>query len=783
MCRVYPENRVSWSQAMSQHKASSPLPVDIELCIEEEPIHIPGLIKPYGVLLALAEPDLTILQVSNNTQELLGIATAALLNRNLDILLGSKQVKALKACLEGDFGSINPLKLSIKHAGKSLLFDGIIHRYDGVVILELEPTSSKQPVTFFTFYHRVKSAIDQVHQATSSTELYNLIAKETRQLTGFDRVMIYQFDAVGAGTVVAENKSESLKESYLGLHYPATDIPNQARRLFALTKVRVIPNIHYQPVEIIPRHHPLTHKPLDLSLSVLRSVSPIHLEYLHNMGVVATMVVAIMNHQQLWGLIACHHSAANPVSYEVRTACEFLGQIMSLELSAQEANDDLDYKLQLATAQANLIESISTSNTLQEGLTKTPTHLLELVGAQGCAICLKDEITIAGQTPALAEIKQVLQWLKTQPNLQENIFCTDALPKVYPAAEAFKAVASGLLVLTLSKSQQHYLLWFRPEVIQTVSWAGNPDDNYVADQTGELKLCPRRSFELWKETVRLQSLPWKWVEIEAAQEFRSALVSLILRQADELAKINLELKRSNTELDAFAYIASHDLKEPLRGIHNYANFLMEDYGDVLEAEGVAKLQTLVRLTQRMENLINSLLHYSRLGRSKLLRQSIDLNEMVNQVIATLKISQLSAGEIDFRLPQPLPVITCDRTQVTELFTNLISNAIKYNTSPQKWIEIGQIEPSVDRDGADPFKPAEITFYVRDNGIGIPEQHLDKIFDIFRRLHAQTDYGGGTGVGLTIARKIAERHGGRIWATSRAGQGSTFYFTLPEEAAV
>jgi light-regulated signal transduction histidine kinase (bacteriophytochrome) len=248
-------------------------------------------------------------------------------------------------------------------------------------------------------------------------------------------------------------------------------------------------------------------------------------------------------------------------------------------------------------------------------------------------------------------------------------------------------------------------------------------------------------------------------------------VGVVLRQADELASMNTELQRSNEDLDSFAYIASHDLKEPLRGIHNYANFLMEDYAEVLNDDGIEKLQTLVRLTQRMEDLINSLLYFSRLGRVELIVETVNLDEVVHQAIATLAIAR-PHNEVEFQIPQPLPSIKGDRAQMNELFTNLISNAIKYNDKAKQWIEIGFV--AEDEENFDLYPP---TFYVRDNGIGILPEHLDKIFQIFRRLHGRDEFSGGTGVGLTIARKIVERHGGKIWIESTYGQGSTFYFTL------
>jgi two-component system, chemotaxis family, sensor kinase Cph1 len=765
---------------MIQTPAIASSAVNAILSPEEEIIRIPGFIKPYGVLIALEEPQLEIVQISSNTQELLGIPLKQLLNQPLAKLLGAPQTSELKKSLGSDFSRINPLRISIKQSGKTLFFDGIIHRYDGIAMLELLPTKSEAPSTFFNFYHLVKTATDRIQEATTTAELSKIAVQEFRNLTEFDRVMVYKFDAEGAGTVVAEAKCESVKDSYLGLCYPATDIPEEARQLFFLNKVRVIPDVNDQPVAIVPAYHPKTDRPLDLSLSTLRGVSPSHIEYLQNMGVVGSLVIALTKRKALWGLISCHHYSPKPVRYELQTACEFLGQVMSLELVSQEENDDLDYKVKLNTAQSRLLESIAIAHTLRDGLMQSCSQLLDLVGAQGCAICINGDITVRGETPSQEDLQGLVQWLESEA--KDNLFSTDCLCNSYPAAEQFKDVASGLLVLTLSKVQKNYLLWFRPEIIQTVSWAGNPDDSYQVDETGVRKLCPRQSFELWKETVQFKSQPWLTVELEAAREFRSALVGLILRQADELAKMNAELVRSNTELDAFAYISSHDLKEPLRGIHNYANFLMEDYGAVLDEGGVAKLQTLVRLTQRMENLINSLLHYSRLGRAELSRKPTDLNELVQQVIATLKMSP-SRASVDFRLPKPLPIVNCDRTQVSELFTNLISNAIKYSDSSEKWVEIGFIEAETgNKDVKIPYSSYP-TFYVRDNGIGILEQHQDKIFHIFRRLHAQDDYGGGSGAGLTIAKKIAEHHGGEIWVSSKLAEGSTFYFTLPDEEKI
>ncbi|MGA9383246.1 MAG: ATP-binding protein [Phormidium sp.] len=748
--------------------------VDLTSC-DREPIHIPGSIQPHGFLLILQEPELKIIQVSENTTEFIGKQPEKLLNTYLENLLKPKQIEAVKKCLESDFENVNPLKLTFKTKSKLVIFDGIIHRFHGVLFLELEPTKTKTPPDFFGFYYLVRGTISKLQNASNLSEMCNVIVRELQKITGFDRVMVYQFNQTGSGTVIAEAKREDITP-YLGLRYPASDIPKQAKQLYTCNWLRLIPNANYQPVSLIPSLNPLTNSPTDLSLSVLRSVSPIHIQYLNNMGVAASMSISLIKNKKLWGLIACHHQSIKHISYEMRTACEFLGQVVSGELIAKEDNEDLDYKIQLKEILARFIGSIPQNNDLIDGLTQSEADLLALTGAQGVAVCQDKQWILIGQTLEITDLENLLEWIETK--IEGNLFYSDALPQEYPEAERYKQIVSGVIALAISKVHRNYILWFRPEVIQTVNWGGNPNKPVEVTEDDILQLSPRKSFGLWQETVKGKSLAWKPCEIEAVLELRSAIVGIVLRRADELAKINIELERSNNELDAFAYIASHDLKEPLRGIHNYASFLIEDYADVLHEEGISKLETLVRLTQRMEDLIDSLLHFSRLGRIALNWQETDLNDLIKNVIDVLNLS-LAMSNVEIRIPRVLPKVKCDRVQMSEVFSNLISNAIKYNDRTEKWIEIGFLDfDNQSRHGAEQSSEAAIAFYVQDNGIGIREYHLENIFRIFKRLHGQKKYGGGTGAGLTIAKKIVERHGGKIWVESNFGEGSTFYFTLP-----
>ncbi|WP_310490271.1 GAF domain-containing protein, partial [Chamaesiphon sp. VAR_69_metabat_338] len=672
---------------------------------DREPIHTPNAIQSHGVLLTFSETDLEILQISQNSQVWLGRSPADFLGQPLSVLMERSQIAAIQSCINADFENVNPLRLSLQVNGKSEEFEGIVHRSDGVVVLELERVATgadleakgQQGVSFFDFYKFVKAPIDRIQSTQTLTELAEQTVNTIRTLTGFDRVMLYRFEPDGSGNVIAEAKAGQIG-SFLGLHYPASDIPQQAKELYRLNLLRIVSDVAYEPVGLEPLLNPATGAPLDLSLSVLRSVSPMHIKYLQNMGVQASMSISLLRvggaspseNRQLWGLIACHHYAPKQLSYETRTICEFLGQVISFEVGAKADAEDADYKLQIQTAQAKFVNTIASCQTLSEGFERNPADLMALVRASGVVFCERGRVECFGQTPPTATIASLIEWIESQLS-EESIYSTNTLVDDYQPFSPYQDVASGLLALRISRIQHTYLLWFRPEVLQTIEWGGEPNKPVEVGDANELRLTPRTSFELWRETVQRTSLPWKTCEIEAALELRMRIIGIVLQKADELAVLNAELERSNVELDSFAYVASHDLKEPLRGIHNYSTFLIEDYGDKLGEDGTHKLATLMRLTQRMEDLIESLLHYSRCGRTELQFEPVNLADVVESVIEMIKIGQPAA--VEFEISRPLPTVECDRTQLAELFTNLISNGIKYNDRDVKSIEIGYILPT------------------------------------------------------------------------------------------
>ncbi len=735
--------------------------VNLTNCAKEQ-IHIPSSIQSYGALIIVDRKSLQVVQASINVQDIIGYKYSDLLNSHLNKILSNSNIQSIHNCLDKDFYSINPLKIDINNQTLNL----IIHENNNFIYLEFEPIDEQYNHDLFTFYKMTKQVIEDMQHSTNFQELSEVIVKNIRELTKFDRVMVYRFDEDGSGHVIAEAKKEEIN-SFYGLRYPATDIPQPARKLYILNYIRLIDNVERKGVYLPP--HPQTNVPFDLSYCNLRSISPIHVEYLNNMGVKASMSISIIQDHKLWGLIACHHYQPKYISYEVRSACEFLGKVMSLNLIAKADREDLKYKMQIKANLSGLFKHISQKVDIMENLIDNTDLLKSIVDSSGLAICIQDQITIYGQTPEQNQIHDLVSWLKD--NHDRNLFYTDNLSHIYPPAAAFKTLASGIIILYLSRIENSYIIWFRPEVAQTIKWAGNPNKEVKVEADGTLTLSPRKSFEIWRETVTGKSLPWLDYEIQQVQELRNLLVDILFKKSTELVELNLELQKSNDELDSFAYIASHDLKEPLRGIYNYSYLLIEDYEHILDTEGSRKLNTLMSLTKKMEKLIDALLHYSRLGRQELVVQDVDIEAIISQDIALiLEISQQE--KLDIRIPRKIPIFLADKILVEEVFMNLITNGFKYNNQAEKWIELGYL--------INPQLSSQLIFYVKDNGIGIQQHHQEIIFRIFKRLHGEKKFGGGTGAGLTIVKKIIERHGGKIWVESNYGEGTTFYFTLAAE---
>lgn len=763
------------------------------LSCEDESILAPGYIQPHGILLVLQEPELNILQVSENVESVFQIAASALLGQPLQRLFPPSQVKKILSYLAQDnLEACNPFELKtsrqITQTGgspKAQTLKGIMHRTAHGVILEVEPQRSPNPPNPIQFYHYLKTSIANLRTASDLTELAAILAKEVRSMTGFDRVMVYQFQADLSGVVIAEEKQPHL-ESYLGLHYPAIDIPPTARKLFYQNWLRIIPDINYQPVLLVPTSHPLTHQPLDLSAASLRGVAPPHVEYLQNMGVAASMTISLIGEKKLWGLIACHHYSPKFIDYETSKACEFLGQFASLELAHQQDQELSLYRTQAKSIQDNLRQALlQDSNFIEQVLIHHATHLLALVHAQGAAILLDQELTLIGQTPTEPEVRDLVTWL-VEHN-QETVFSTAALSSLYPPARQFKQQASGMLAISIRlshvKQKSYHVLWFKPEQVQTVDWAGNPSDAMSINEVGQLQLSPRKSFELWKETVRERSDPWQTVEIEAALEMRNTLMLAVL----EFSQVALEQTAeraaiANRAKSQFLAKMSHELRTPLNAILGFTQLMYRDRS--LSDEFRNHLDIVSRSGEHLLTLINDVLEMSKIeaGQIILTQSCFDLHRLIYSIKNLFALKAANKGlDLVVDLHPQLPCYVCgDEGKLRQILINLLGNAIKFTAIGHVALHVKVVAHSAP--GEDSHLPVALSplmdpnltvlFQVEDTGPGIPHQELGAIFEAFM----QTERGRqaqGTGLGLSISRQFARLMGGDITVQSQLGQGSTF----------
>jgi len=370
------------------------------------------------------------------------------------------------------------------------------------------------------------------------------------------------------------------------------------------------------------------------------------------------------------------------------------------------------------------------------------------------------------------EVRALYRWLSERDD-SEEVFVSEALSEAFPAAAAFAERASGLLAISVSKKYASYILWFRPEVVRTVKWGGNPVKAVRPDpEGGPDRLHPRKSFEIWKETVKGRYMPWTLPEVEAAKDLRASVLGIVLRRAEELAAISEELQRSNKELEAFSYSVSHDLRAPFRHIVGYSNLLKTREGANLSEKGRHYVETIIEAAFSAGTLVDNLLSFSQMGRHALNKVTGDLNALVEEVRRKVQRDITPDRTVRWEIGD-LGRVHADPVMLRLVIENLLSNAVKYSRGkPVAVVEIGRAPP---QDG-------EAVFYVRDNGAGFDMAYVDKLFGVFQRLHRVEEF-EGTGIGLANVRRIVERHGGRTWAEGRLGEGATFYFTLPirEEA--
>ncbi len=505
---------------------------DLTNC-ERELIHLAGSVQPHGVLLSVREPGLVIMQASANAGALLGVAQDALLGQPLAALGGDLAERVAQLAAEPHLEEPVPLRCRVAARGAEAAFEGVVHRVPGqALVVEIEPLDTPAdgvPVVDIdgdSLQRQLNLAVQRFGAASTLGTLADAVVRCVRDLTGYDRVMVYKFDPEGHGKVIAEARDPRL-ESLLGHHYPSTDIPQRARDLYLRNRVRLLVDVDYRAAELVPRLVPGLGTELDMSMCALRSMSPLHLQYLRNMGVTATLVVSLVREGQLWGLVACHHYRPFNLRYAVRAACDLLAEVVATRIAAIENYAYAQVAIQVRRLEQRLIEATSTEGDWRLALLRNPRTLLQPLDATGAALFTDDEILTTGEVPSTPQLRALQQWVQTQAQPGERLFHCSSVERANPALASLTPTASGVIAARLASDRPDYLMWFRKEQLLTVTWAGNPAKAVVA--TNPMELSPRSSFAAWSELVRGTALPWSGSELALARAIGASLVDIIVQ--------------------------------------------------------------------------------------------------------------------------------------------------------------------------------------------------------------------------------------------------------------
>jgi len=738
---------------------------------EAEPIHIPGSIQPFGYLLALNKTDHTIQYCSENC--------TTLFNKPLNQILGQPLSDFFK---QEDADSFAAYSVKTEEAEKPFAFTVGNQSYHVTafstkenMVMEFEPFSPKG-LEMTDLFFQTKRFAYSTEIADNLQMLCQDVADETRKITGYDRVMIYRFDKDYNGQVFAESRIDSM-EPFLGLYYPETDIPVQARELFLLNRIRMIANVHLPNVPLYALDENANNKSLELSLSTLRSSSPLHIQYLINMGVGATFTIALINHGKLWGLIACHHYAPKHIPYHVRLAAHLQGIFLSSQIDVRQVADEFELVKEIEKKLDDLHKIMAGS---EQSLAEEQTliQLKNLLNADAVVIAYKETFYKHGLLPPDEKLNDLMNWLDT--SIDNGVFQTSRLADSYPQAAGLGSQVAGVIYLPIGKQTKNGIAWIRQEVEKTVNWGGNPSKSMNIDLENR-SLSPRKSFALWKEAVKGQSAPWKKPEIKAASVICSYIqhqFHLADMQAEELRYLNLndKLKIANEELFNMNWISTHDLKEPLRKIQMFASVILQKQTEIPEwiITNVLRMQS---SAARMQNLIDSMLSYTKIINEEKQLVNIDLNILLKEIQSELKESiEDKGGSLQWK---NLPVIQGTTFLIKQLFENLINNSLKFTKEgrPSAVIISSHL---VDKKAMQHIMPnSEQDYYkitVADNGVGFNPAYKKDLFKMFQRFHGQ-QY-NGTGIGLSICQKIVEAHKGFIEADAEEGKGATFTIYLP-----
>lgn len=726
---------------------------------DSEPIHILGKIQSHGFLIAADLHSLHINYVSENIGNFVNRDAKSFLGQSLTdldrkLVAGIPGTKFLfyllikPALSNKNIEALNPFLIKLDKRP----FNVIVSILAEQIILEFEPSIDGT----FDSYRSIGHSVSSMLSGTTLDSLLKNAAREIKDIIGYDQVMVYKFDDDGHGQVIAEQRNDNI-QPFLNLKFPASDVPKQARELYKINLTRIIVDVDGCPSAIIA--HPEVSVPLDLTRSELRAVSPMHIQYLENMGIGASFSISLMSKGDLWGLIACHNDHAKFIGYKARMVSRQMGQVLSAAVEFRQGEEDSEKFTKYNCFGNELAGYLENENQIMRALTKHLTHLKDITNATGVALIFEGEIAAIGQTPAKSEIAELAGWLFD--TVRESIYATSALSQAFPDASEYSHLGSGILACILSRELREIIIWFKPEQIKHVTWAGDPTK--TLDIVNNSQFLPRRSFENWAEIVKSSSEKWTRAEMSAAMNIREHILYLIRRNAEESSPINEKQMFAYEEPDILTPTDKHRLTKPLSQIENYIKLVSDDD---LNENARTLLERMNKRADKMDFLTDAIMNFANIGRQEIHAVELDMAKMIN-IIKLETISCLQPKNLELTIGDT-PTIHGDEALIGRVFSSVINNAVKYsaNSNPSEVIVTGKLTAD------------EVIYSISDNGIGIDISYRMHAYELFKRMDNAIEF-EGAGVGLATARRIIEKHNARMWFDSELGSGTTFYLAFPK----
>ena len=734
--------------------------LDFDHC-EEEPIHIPESVQSFGYLFALNEAG-EVEVLSENTHEIFGEIN--IYRSNFFNLIEESQVSFLRATIQRvkELTTKLPVEIHFKE-GRKARFSGVVYQSGKLSVIEIEFVGSieheycaKHFIKMYELNILMKSS-----KALTVKDISQEIANTIKFTTNYDRVFVYKFLSDGSGVVISESKEPGI-ESFLGIHYPKEDIPEQARELYRKNWIRMDPDVDKPISRLLPLLKDSKRSPLDLTHSYIRSLSPIHRQYITNLGVKASLSISLLVKGRLWGVVVCHNKTPRYISQNVRIQCENLSQLFSWHLRMNEealrkekrakANEAINYVLERILKNKNIVETFK----------EYEEHVLKLMDADGFMYHSDSETLCLGTCPKAPEVKKFI--FSMAGNFPDDPVDTN---EASLEDEEGQSRVSGMLYIPLVKGREYFISWFRKEqkIIQT--WVGHMQEERPPQSKRE-RLTPRKDFVVHERILHGSCRKWNKLDLEMADYFQRIFLAYFVEKQRGMRKQVERLVKLDHSKNQFLAQLAHELKNPLSPIASGVELLQME-SDHQAREKIHK--SISRQLQQMQRMIDDLLDIARIARGKipLINEKLCMNEVLMESEETVRgLVREKGHELIMNLPSSDIYFCGDRVRLTQVFSNLLHNAAKY-TNPGGRIEVELRKLN-----------SEIIVKVQDNGLGIPEGQLESVFSIFNQVDPDAIQGrGGLGIGLSLVRGIVEVYGGKVMARSEGeGLGSEFEVVLP-----